>query len=232
MLRSLLLKLKHRARRVFLTPAVLVVVVYLVWVPPRTLPPPQLPAATTQLLAGGAVGSATLSEDTPVAGSTTTAKTKMVQQVDEWRKVAQQPASRRAKASNTDKNQAAQEHSKNIVVELGKKGPAPSTASDAQASLQSPGSLPLPPPSDGKVVEESETHNKQFVDAHLLRTGTDAEYLSFLLRFRGVGEPKSWSLRGLEPKEFLLISLAKLLPRSAGNNNCDLPVYTVHCRVG
>ena len=230
MLRSLLLKLKHRARRVFLTPAVLVVVVYLVWVPPRTLPPPQLPA-TTQLLAGGGAGSATLSEDTPVAGSTTTAKTKMVQQVDDWRKVVQ-PASKRAKASNTNKNQAAQEHSKKIVVELGKKGHAPSNASDAQASLQSPGSLPLPPPSDGKVVEESETHNKQFVDAHLLRTGTDAEYLSFLLRFRGVGEPKSWSLRGLEPKEFLLISLAKLLPRSAGNNNCDLSVYTVHCRVG
>ena len=70
-------------------------------------------------------------------------------------------------------------------------------------------------PPDPQVAAQ----HTQFVDTHLLRKGSDKRYLSFLLRFRGVGEAKSWSRRSLEPKEFLLISLSKQLPRSAGDGS-------------
>ena len=82
-----------------------------------------------------------------------------------------------------------------------------------------PGSVPVFPATDLSLQDSAvASQNKQFVQHHLLREGSDAQYLSFLLQFRAVEEPKSWSHRHLEPKEFLLISLAKLLPRSTGIN--------------
>ena len=82
-----------------------------------------------------------------------------------------------------------------------------------------PGSVPVFPATDLSLQDSAvASQNKQFVQHHLLREGSDAQYLSFLLQFRAVEEPKSWSHRHLEPKEFLLISLAQLLPRSTGIN--------------